>query len=219
VTVARGEFVAFLDDDDEWIPDKVEKQMGLFRESPDIGLVYSGWAWINGDSGRIELARIPDERGLICAMPRWAYNIAVDFAVRRDIFSRVLFHEGIRHMENCDVLMRIAQICRFSYLREVTVICTSHGEERASDSAADRAAGILYILHKHQSFLQAYPKVRARLYLALGALNLRRFSQRTESRTFLKAAIASRPFQGKAWAYFLMSFMPDCVLDKWAKSP
>lgn len=48
---ATGEFIAFLDDDDEWLPRKTELQMELFEKEPDVGLVYSSQNCIYTDSG------------------------------------------------------------------------------------------------------------------------------------------------------------------------
>ena len=39
---AKGEFVAFLDDDDEWGPTKIEKQVALMEADEEVGLVYTG---------------------------------------------------------------------------------------------------------------------------------------------------------------------------------
>lgn len=45
---AGGEFLAFLDSDDVWLPDHLASQMKLFEDDPSLGLVYSD-ALIVGD--------------------------------------------------------------------------------------------------------------------------------------------------------------------------
>ena len=46
---AKGKYVAFLDDDDEWMSDKIEKQMRLFNN--EVGLVYCNGYRIDYESG------------------------------------------------------------------------------------------------------------------------------------------------------------------------
>jgi glycosyltransferase involved in cell wall biosynthesis len=43
VELSRGRFVAFLDADDAWNPDKLAQQMPLFRGRPELGIVYSDY--------------------------------------------------------------------------------------------------------------------------------------------------------------------------------
>lgn len=53
IAEARGELVAFLDSDDEWLPGKLADQVECFaRGSPRLGLVYTGVDWIAADGTR-----------------------------------------------------------------------------------------------------------------------------------------------------------------------
>lgn len=49
---SNGKYIAFLDDDDEWVKDKIEKQLDVFRKSKNnIGLVYCNATIHEGDGG------------------------------------------------------------------------------------------------------------------------------------------------------------------------
>ena len=55
---AKGKYIAFLDDDDEWLPEKVEKQVKCLMEHPEAGLCYS-------DGYRIDERTDPPIKGII----------------------------------------------------------------------------------------------------------------------------------------------------------
>lgn len=48
---AKGEYLAFLDADDFWLPQKLERQVQVFDLAPEVGLVY-GWAYNVDESGK-----------------------------------------------------------------------------------------------------------------------------------------------------------------------
>jgi glycosyltransferase involved in cell wall biosynthesis len=103
---ARGEFVALLDSDDEWFPWKLEAQVRLFREHPELGMSWTDMSAINMAGELLcerylrvfydahELARLED----VCDQTEslsdvWAEapaEIAGATIFKGDIFSRML---------------------------------------------------------------------------------------------------------------------------------
>lgn len=47
IDAAKGRFIAFLDSDDEFLPNKLERQLELFKLRPDLGLVYCDFRYID----------------------------------------------------------------------------------------------------------------------------------------------------------------------------
>lgn len=50
IRLSLGAFIAFLDSDDIWLPDKLEKQVELFKKSNETALVYTRFKTIKGDT-------------------------------------------------------------------------------------------------------------------------------------------------------------------------
>jgi glycosyltransferase involved in cell wall biosynthesis len=47
IEACRGRFVAFLDSDDEFVPHKLDRQLQLFELRPELGFVYSDYAYVD----------------------------------------------------------------------------------------------------------------------------------------------------------------------------
>ena len=56
----RGRYLAFLDDDDEWVEDKLEKQVARLEALPSVGVVYTGLVEVDASTGQI----VGEERAL-----------------------------------------------------------------------------------------------------------------------------------------------------------
>jgi glycosyltransferase involved in cell wall biosynthesis len=65
VALSRGRFVAFLDADDVWLPDKLVRQMPLFSGQPEVGVVYSDYELMDGDGRKLPKGPILMHRGWV----------------------------------------------------------------------------------------------------------------------------------------------------------
>lgn len=52
VDLAQGRYIAFLDSDDVWLPEKLEHQLPFFNESEKIGVVFSNYEKVDEETNR-----------------------------------------------------------------------------------------------------------------------------------------------------------------------
>jgi glycosyltransferase involved in cell wall biosynthesis len=68
IAASKGEYIAFQDDDDEWLPTKLEKQVAVFEmnRDQDLGLVYSNmWEVYGNKRTETRPERIMPEDGIV----------------------------------------------------------------------------------------------------------------------------------------------------------
>jgi len=213
VRASNGRYVSFLDDDDEWLPKKLQYQVNAVNRNPRVSLVYAGWEWISEEAGRVLRRRVPDERGLIDRLPRWAFNVAVDYLAYRETLQDNPYDEGLRYYPEFDLLLRLAMQNRFICIPLVLVRCHSHGGPRVSDGAEHcKAREMEHILQKYGSFISQDRRAWARFNLIQGALYLRHLGYPHSARRHLKRVVTARPLYWKGWAYFVASLMPPELL-------
>jgi glycosyltransferase involved in cell wall biosynthesis len=115
---STGEYVAFLDADDLWAPDKLEAQIPLFAASRVVGIVYSAFAYI--DEKGNQLPHVPDElhRGRVSG-PLLISNF-VGFSasvVKRECFERLgSFKESLGMGIDYDLWLRFSTQYEFDYI-------------------------------------------------------------------------------------------------------
>ena len=132
--IVRGqaEWVAFLDSDDEWLPDKLEKQLQFAREKPELPLIHCNEVWFrNGkpfpqkkkhkkQGGRIF---VPSTR-LCCVSPSAAL-------LRRSLLEKLgLFREDFPVCEDYEMWLRVTSRYSVGFVEEALVIKRGgHGDQ------------------------------------------------------------------------------------------
>ena len=123
VREAKGEFIAIVDGDDFWTPEKLERQLPAFAPNGEIGLVYSDIAEFSREDAAD--ARIVTVRRF---NPESAHQLRDYFVhdgpimpstlvVRRSVFDDVgLFDESLRVGEDTEFCLRVAEKWRFCHV-------------------------------------------------------------------------------------------------------
>jgi glycosyltransferase involved in cell wall biosynthesis len=112
IAKARGEFLAFLDSDDIWLPDHLASQMQLFDENPSLGLVYCNCLSV-GDPTRPHefMSRCPSHgEATFLALITERCQIPVSTVVaRKSAIARAgLFDEKLSRCDDYDMWIRAA---------------------------------------------------------------------------------------------------------------
>jgi len=132
---ATGEFIAFLDSDDVWLPRKLEQQIPLFRDRPGLGLVFSDTELRFQASGLrttyFKNHRYKPPRGRIFPELLQHYSIPMPTAVIRAGALRAMdqwFDDSYQVCDDFDFFMRLAYDWECDYLDQTLASCLIHGE-------------------------------------------------------------------------------------------
>jgi glycosyltransferase involved in cell wall biosynthesis len=166
VREARGAYVAFVDCDDEWLPTKLERQLGCLEASPpDIAVSITGYYLMRDRLGRREARPLNDE-------PDWYMRLLagcnVSFGscalVRRTLFDEIgPFDEAIRRLEDWDWLLRYTATRPIANVAEPLAIIHT-GMAWPSVDAVSRATQQVW--ERHEKPVTAHSDAARRLLLS-----------------------------------------------------
>lgn len=118
---AKGEFIAFLDCDDLWMPEKLEKQIPLFNDSK-VGLVYSDVIHFNSNNDTFYISASSSfYRGMCFARLLKNYFLSLPSVVIRKVAldqETEWFDQRFNLIEEYDLFMRIAYSWKLDMCKE-----------------------------------------------------------------------------------------------------
>jgi len=208
VAAARGRFLAFLDDDDEWLPQKLERQLEVFaRGSARLGLVHGGSTVVSSATGRVVHTVVPTP-GLAVRAGDFLGEISFTTSVvlvRRQCLEEVgVFDEALAGSQDRDLWIRLAGACDFDAVPEVLVRRYIHGAQITTSLPAKIRAK-QQIISKYRRELRARPRELSQHLWRLGILQCVAGDRAAGRRAFF-GSIVARPWQRSAWRDLLTSF-------------
>jgi len=147
IRAAKGDYIAFLDDDDEWRVDKIERQLRLIEKYDAVlcGVLVDGW----------RLSIHPRPTISLDDLRRGSFEPS-GMLIKAAVIKELLFDEKLRQGEDWDVFIRIAERYKVGYDPEPLLLYSDGGYVRMTNEAREMTLSELEkrtaILHKHRQF-------------------------------------------------------------------
>ena len=164
LAAATGEYIAFLDADDTWRPDCLEKLHRALTEHPECVLAYCGWQNIGlpGNRGNPFIPpdyEVDNKAELLLDDCRWPIHGAL---TRRDaIVAAGGFDPTFPTAEDYWLWLRIAITNKIARVPEVLAFYQHHGEQRST--ARNQYQKALNRWQIRREFLKRHPEISGRL--------------------------------------------------------
>lgn len=157
---ATGSFIGFLDSDDQWLPDKLERQLKQFEGQPDVGVVYTGVQVVD-EHNQPTRKIVPAYKGEI--LPKLFESNCIDTTssvlVKREVLDQVQgFDASLPSCQDWDLYIRLAQVTKFDFVKESLVLFYHHSGERITTNKKSVLTGHMSIFEKYKELAKKQSK-------------------------------------------------------------
>jgi glycosyltransferase involved in cell wall biosynthesis len=205
---AKGAYIAFQDSDDEWMPEKLEKQMRAFETAPpEVGIVYTGFFIITTNKREYKPSAeiTPKDGNIFSSIIKGEYLVSPQtIVVKRECFEKAgLFDEHLPAMEDWEMALRLSKHYHFKYINEPLVLYYPQSDSLSRNKSA--------VIQAYQQVLERYfedikqdKRLMAKHYLRLGHF-LYSNGELSQGRNHFTRSIKLYPLDIKAIGAFLFS--------------
>ena len=128
-----GDFISFLDTDDYWMPEKIQKQMEIFMNTNSkVGLVYTNQTiFINHTNQKEKYIKIESKNDSESTkiLKRVGATILTSLIKKKELLKlNYIFDNNYNIIGDLDLFYRLSKICEFNFIKEELAVYRLHGE-------------------------------------------------------------------------------------------
>lgn len=196
-----GEYFAFLDDDDEWFPDKIEKQVSYQKTHSDCGVVACARMWeYDFDKAKTEeLGKMMSGDLSTAILTRMPYTTSSLLVCKATLLEAGTFDEKLRFWQDYELIIRLCQITKVGVVPESLLLyrVIHQDKNRLTNNISGWQDAVNYIEQKHCELIENAPKCIQKQHQALiakdGAKRASRVGDRRLCRQYLRKAFFNEP--------------------------
>jgi glycosyltransferase involved in cell wall biosynthesis len=200
IRASLGRYVAFQDSDDEWLPEKLRKQVEMLEQHDELGncpaACYSRFIILRYNKKTI-VPSGPSNllSGRIYERLLYGNTMGTPSTIfRKEILDIVgSFDESITNREDWDLALRIARDYPIAFLDEATLV--SYDSPRSVNKLVSPESEVK-ILHKHYDSYKAFPETMARITWSIGS-EYAMLKQRGNALHYMKISLERSPTTSK----------------------
>lgn len=220
IAIATGEYIALLDHDDVFLPEKLEEQVKILDADPDVALVYSD-SYLVDFSGKL-LGRMFDgvqpHRGRV--LPELFLNNFIPCltaVIRKQVLDKVgLFRPDLHIVEEYELFLRIAELYPVDFvhapLAKYRVHETSFSNRDVELGCQESMAVAEECLERNPDLKHALGRKteqkRANLHYVLGRACILK-GKMEEARKQFARSLTGYPYHARSYLFWGLTFLPN----------
>ena len=217
---ASGDYIAFLDQDDIWMPQKLEKQIPLF-EDPEVGIVFSDSILFNenGESQRMYSHKRYYTGNCFSKLLTDYFLDIETVVIRRSVLDegKVWFEPSFSLSEEADLFTRIAYKWKLAMVNEPLAKWRVHADswtwKKNYLAAEERSAALLKYHEIFPDFANRFSK-EIGIFEAQTAISKAKNLWKAGKSQAARRSLTSYIFRNKkAFILFFMTFLPEKTLS------
>ena len=165
IKAAKGEYIAFLDADDCWSHDKLEKQIGLFKKEPNLDIIFTDTKITRRENHEIEEFFVFKKKGLdknffgheFMVLRPFEKLIGTNFMHTSSVITKkacfrdaIFFNEKRHYAEDWELWLKMSLYFIFGYVNDVCV----HKIERGDGLSSNKLDMYLSTMDIMESFIE-----------------------------------------------------------------
>jgi glycosyltransferase involved in cell wall biosynthesis len=220
---SHGEFIAFLDSDDRWLPDKLAKQIPVLQEDADIGGVYCGLQnvdLVSKEQYPSEPRTYPVGNLLQKLLIHDVTEATSCWVVRKERFERVgAFDVTLPARQDWDMWIRLSEKYSIGCVPEILVELGNHPGERVRSKAQREIEAHKIIFRKYAYLRAQFPlwvslAARSAMYRRRGRVYFHRGISKKKAVLMQLMAIVIWPFNFDSYAALAGMALPKKLRQK-----